>query len=490
MREVRGRRRAEGKFQALALEPPRFFSAVPNRAPDCAFYHASPAVLFNEWWTPWRLDNSTSFLQCRQRLDTTFQGTQNAQDAFSAPRQRSKACCTAVRPARWAASPPPPQTTAPPPSAMCPCLVHATRPAASHHAERHHRCRVAQVERLGAPPPLPEGLLETVHTAGHLAALAATSAAMTEPTGVRDLDDPGGCLVLSVSLRADGWTGWDSAGGLPGGRMGGAHNTCLCRCAKLRTPALVAPPHTHFPAALHLMLLLPCRWTHLRHTDQLRRCTGCSRRGGCPSGCSSGGLQRQHVMRPGGQRRRQRRSARRWQCSGGGGWQRPGSSKSSGSRRRPSSSGGGADGGLQRVPPAWAPRHSWRPNGLLPAQQRGAGGAACTACARPAQGTWRRVEGAGQCVASGRQQERCTLAVPRPSCPSPCLCSALVQPQETHRHRSSLFQSGLPHHCLLFLPATQVLILDWDVHHGNGTQVCGGGGGGGARMQGRAAPSR
>lgn len=59
------------------------------------------------------------------------------------------------------------------------------------------------------PAALPEGLLEAVHTAEHVAALQATSASVSGPTAVRDPDDPGGSRWGwrgSCRLQQVGWS--------------------------------------------------------------------------------------------------------------------------------------------------------------------------------------------------------------------------------------------------------------------------------------------
>ncbi|KAI7838657.1 hypothetical protein COHA_007583 [Chlorella ohadii] len=65
-------------------------------------------------------------------------------------------------------------------------------------------CADGQVEQLGTPPSqLPEGLLETVHTAGHVAELRATSARLSGPTAVRDPDDPDGPTYATPTSYTD-----------------------------------------------------------------------------------------------------------------------------------------------------------------------------------------------------------------------------------------------------------------------------------------------
>ena len=92
---------------------------------------------------------------------------------------------------------------------------------------------------------------------------------------------------------------------------------------------------------------------------------------------------------------------------------------------------------IQHLPPAGAPRHPWRPNGILPAQQRSAGGAACPARPRPAEGE--------DCC-----RRRCCWQPPQLPCAA--INTACTRPCS--------------------LSCLQVLILDWDVHHGNGSQDC------------------
>lgn len=64
--------------------------------------------------------------------------------------------------------------------------------ARSHCSQAQSGTPPAQVTQLQTPPAqLPEGLLEAVQTAEHVAELQATSAGLSGPAAVRDPDDPG-----------------------------------------------------------------------------------------------------------------------------------------------------------------------------------------------------------------------------------------------------------------------------------------------------------
>ena len=189
-----------GQTASWPLPPPLQRWSRPSGR-FCGLHECSIADS-NPRWTP------DCCMRCTPPSNTAFQTTPSARRAWRLLWRLSTACAssrTARRGRRDAAAAGAPLPAATAARRLQPLAF--TRQACSLASTSPWPCPAPQVRDLSdsLPAALPDGLLGAVHTAEHVAALQAGSAAVTGPTAVRDPDDPGWCAQRVGVLRPPVW---------------------------------------------------------------------------------------------------------------------------------------------------------------------------------------------------------------------------------------------------------------------------------------------